>query len=490
MFNGNTNLDPASSYGNSPVDLINVSPTQDDFQISYADLLSPSGNDILFITGDHSVWGVTQFEGAFPLNAVYPFNVQSSPEICCSGGNTEWFVCQGDDKGVQKNCGHILFRGVTVEYLAAEDPWISIAHGDHMEGYNQDLMVWGENNFRNHDNLKNARGGMKVYIRPRQAVSTIDQDNIRACQAQSASPFSQASFTEDFSGGNLPTRFERSGDGVGAFCCEGTKGGSVFENGVVRFTGEDTRGDASGGLRSFLRTRESDYSANDFVAEVTVKIVPNQGSPNVGRNIAFFGLGPAETGLFGQPEEGIYLGVTPSNFDFGFVAALDDGTQTRVPGCSGDGTYRLRMEWDSPSQTLNFLVDENYVGGPFVADCALPPLYGGDNGFDATNARLFIGGDWNTEFDDFVVTLASDSTVSFCTIDAVDGLEWFSVVLRSQFLCLLVATSQILSCSHFSKASTQKPTLTSPAATPSNVPAKVSFICKVTIFNACKSLWL
>jgi hypothetical protein len=32
----------------------------------------------------------------------------------------------------------------------------------------------------------------------------------------------------------------------------GSFGGSVFENGYVRFTGQDTRGDASGGLRTYL----------------------------------------------------------------------------------------------------------------------------------------------------------------------------------------------------------------------------------------------
>ncbi|GFH56254.1 hypothetical protein CTEN210_12730 [Chaetoceros tenuissimus] len=76
---------------------------------------------------------------------------------------------------------------------SSEDPWISIAHGAHGEGYNSqgqnkdpngnvvDLMVWGENNVGNEaKDLKNAHGGMKAYIRLRQCQD-YDLDNIGIC---------------------------------------------------------------------------------------------------------------------------------------------------------------------------------------------------------------------------------------------------------------------------------------------------------------------
>lgn len=216
MFNGNTNLHPDASYGSAPppgtTDLTNLN----DFQINYRSLLASSdvGNDILFITGDHKVWGHMHWESAWPLQAVSPFTSTSS-NVCCNGGNTVWKSCEYDGLGIQKNCGHILYRP------ASEDPWISIANGDHFAGYNRggqnkdtdgnnvDLMVWGEVNYvctmkpvfnnkvlihvyslyqstfyleQGNDgvDLKNAHGGMKVYIRPR-AAQAFDVDNIGNC---------------------------------------------------------------------------------------------------------------------------------------------------------------------------------------------------------------------------------------------------------------------------------------------------------------------
>jgi hypothetical protein len=137
----------------------------------------------------------------------------------------------------------------------------------------------------------------------------------------------QAPLDEHFSSNTLPPGFERRG-GVGVPCCAGQVGGSVFENGHVRFLGEDTLGDGSGYLRSYLRTIVSDYSSVDFVAEVTVTIPPNQGVPNVGRNIVFFGLGTADAGAFGGPDnQSLYLAVQPKNFAPSIVGF--DGTARR-----------------------------------------------------------------------------------------------------------------------------------------------------------------
>src|SRR5262245_52314409 len=93
----------------------------------------------------------------------------------------------------------------------------------------------------------------------------------------------QSSILENFSAGVLPSELEITG-GVGQTCCGGEVGGPVFENGSVRFGADDTQGDGSGFLRTYLRTIQSDYSAVDFVAYVTATI-PNKGS--VARNIVF-----------------------------------------------------------------------------------------------------------------------------------------------------------------------------------------------------------
>jgi hypothetical protein len=94
-------------------------------------------------------------------------------------------------------------------------------------------------------------------------------------------------FVEDFSAGNLPPQLQAVG-GVGS----ATSHGTTCCNGQVRFQGLDTRGDRSGGLRSYLRTIQTDYSSVNFVAEVTVTVPPAPGYPSRGRNIVFFGLGP------------------------------------------------------------------------------------------------------------------------------------------------------------------------------------------------------
>lgn len=201
MFNGNTNLHPDATFGIPPADMDNFPLSQSDFQIPYRHLLGPNdpGNDILFITGDHLIWGYMHYESAWTTNGLesqYPFNRLSSQEICCSGGNIVVTACQNDGIGVVLNCGHILYRP------ALEDPWISIANGDHFTGYNrnhehlEDLMVWGESNYANDgSHLKNNHNGMKVYIRSRTRHATsrpaVDVNNIGFCPAINSDPIAR-----------------------------------------------------------------------------------------------------------------------------------------------------------------------------------------------------------------------------------------------------------------------------------------------------------
>lgn len=254
-------------------------------------------------------------------------------------------------------------------------------------------------------------------------------------------------FNEDFSGGSLPSQLEIVG-GVGSSvspglsCCGGQVGGPVFENGAARFRGRDTRGDGSGGLRSYLRTIEADYSSVSFVAEATVTIPPAPGSPNIGRNIVFFGLGPVlPVGAFGEPTAvGINVATLPTNFFPRFQVGNDDDPRiTHIDGaCGGNGTHRMRLEWNAQTRTAVASIDQNYLGGSFVADCVLDPITSfsdnllpaanaGDdftvdegaasglngsgslepNGTQPTNANIYIGGDWDAIFDDFNVEIVN-----------------------------------------------------------------------------------
>ncbi|ABM03562.1 gamma-D-glutamate-meso-diaminopimelate muropeptidase [Psychromonas ingrahamii 37] len=220
-------------------------------------------------------------------------------------------------------------------------------------------------------------------------------------------------FVEDFSGGNLPSHLEAVG-GVGTWysqgtrCCSGQVGGAVFEDGHVRFQGRDTRGDYSGGLRSYLRTIETDYSSVSFVAEVTVTIPE---VPRSGRNIVFFGLGPVlPVDKYGGPGteagSGISIGTLPTNFAPQFQVWNGVKPETKADvACGGNGTHRMRLEWNAETKTAVTSIDQDYSGGTFSADCTLPPI---TSFADQPNGsgRIFIGGDWDAIFDDLEVTIA------------------------------------------------------------------------------------
>jgi hypothetical protein len=218
-------------------------------------------------------------------------------------------------------------------------------------------------------------------------------------------------FVEDFSAGSLPSHLEAVGGAgssasSGTECCGAQVGAPVFENGHVRFSGLDTRGDQSGGLRSYLRTIETDYSSVSFVAEVTVTI-----PTNVGRNIVFFGLGPVLPvdrwgGPGTAPNSAISIATLPTNFFSGFAVANGIESQYQyVDTCGGNGTHRMRLEWNAQTKTAVTSIDQDYLGDAFSADCTLAPITSfasQPNG----NGRIYIGGDWDAIFDDLEVTIA------------------------------------------------------------------------------------
>ena len=61
--------------------------------------------------------------------------------------------------------------------------------------------------------------------------------------------------------------------------------------------------------------------------------------------------------------------------------------------------YKMRLTWNVQSSTSLFEVDANYGGGEFIADASIS-LFGGDNGFNGSNSRLFFGGSDGVIFKD------------------------------------------------------------------------------------------
>ncbi|MEM7040660.1 MAG: hypothetical protein AAF570_27100, partial [Bacteroidota bacterium] len=157
--------------------------------------------------------------------------------------------------------------------------------------------------------------------------------------------------------------------------------------------------------RSYLKTFFSDYASTGFAAEITVTL-NNQGGPGIG----FFGLGVGEplAGFFHSPRVGshVFARVMPTDFFGGGMDLVDNGTElgTFTDIDTGNGTHRIRLNYDSTAQTLRAVIDKDYDGGPFIPTTFLPDLADtSNNGFNATNARIFFGGATNVTFDDLSI---------------------------------------------------------------------------------------
>ena len=207
------------------------------------------------------------------------------------------------------------------------------------------------------------------------------------------------SFDEGFSAVTIPLNLEKTG--AGPF--------PTFNGSNVVFTGSSPVGPPDPMIRSYLRTRQDGYSSADFVAEITTTIPPFATLGNHQAAIAYFGLGVGTNLNFGQPDQGpvVWAMVQPDDFSPGFYGVSRDaggsGVVEPAPACGGDGTHRIRFQWISSTQTAILSIDEDYVGGPFVADCTLPAIDGGAVGLDVSQSRIFFGGDNTMSFDDLTV---------------------------------------------------------------------------------------
>ncbi len=177
---------------------------------------------------------------------------------------------------------------------------------------------------------------------------------------------------------------------------------ATFNGSVATFAG------GGDGGRSMLRTADTDYASTSFVAEITVSVVGGGGGGST-----FIGLGVGEpfAGFFQEPRTGahIFTRLQPNDFGAGGAVVTDNSAEFTSPGgtVAGNGTHRVRVQYDAAIQTIAFTIDQNYAGGPFVTDHVLGVRSTADNGFDATNARIFFGGASGATFDDLSVAAFS-----------------------------------------------------------------------------------
>ena len=168
MFDGNGELAAGYSYGTFVSNPVASTP---DFQRAFPVV----ANEILFITGDGSVWGIADYGdlralidtrgNAFGPNLAFETN---------SGGTT----------------GNVLSRNGVVE-----DPWISIV-GDHSYGVNNSWIVWGENNYPGiHRHLKNNHGGINVFVK---AADNVEPEIDLTTPANGAEYFLDAEILADY----------------------------------------------------------------------------------------------------------------------------------------------------------------------------------------------------------------------------------------------------------------------------------------------------
>ena len=193
-------------------------------------------------------------------------------------------------------------------------------------------------------------------------------------------------FTEDFSD-NSPGPNMALGVGFGTPTTDFTDAFTV------------TSGDLS---RIYLGTNDTDYSSVNFVFEATVTM-PAGTSP---WSSSFFGMGHADSDpdFYGEPLSPYALMAMRLDGG-GLINKQDNGAATLLerPSDIESKTHRMRMEWYQEAQLAAFHVDKDYSGGPFVSDLDFI-VDGSDNGFDAANSQLFVGGGGGVSFGDLAVS--------------------------------------------------------------------------------------
>ena len=169
--------------------------------------------------------------------------------------------------------------------------------------------------------------------------------------------------------------------------------------------------DSGDGGRAFIGTAGSDFASQDFTATIDF-INPATGGVN-----GFFGLGPGAQDApgavepdvgnsFGEPSLGpvTFIAFNADDRNGGEVVFADfenefNGTAPNTGPIVGSGSHTLQIDFDFAAQTVTYSAFVN--GAATITELAVVDV--SDNAFDATNARIFFGGEDGAAFDNFSV---------------------------------------------------------------------------------------
>lgn len=172
----------------------------------------------------------------------------------------------------------------------------------------------------------------------------------------------------------------------------------------------------SSGTRRYITTSQADFNLVDFVFEITFTV--NSPTPAQTAFIGF-GSGEGDPNFFTEPHTSIYLRQFPDDFENGQLRLTissapqsppNQPPETVISGATGpgNGTHRARIQKVGDIVTLG--VDEDYGGGPFIADYSAVRSMTTDLAFlNGTNSRLFFGvQSGNTTFDNLTVAVVPE----------------------------------------------------------------------------------
>jgi hypothetical protein len=193
--------------------------------------------------------------------------------------------------------------------------------------------------------------------------------------------------------------------------------------------------------RNYVRTIDDDYANHSFVAEITVS-TPSSDLQDV---YFGFGAGTANPDFFriadfaSDRASVMYFGENEPDFPTIEVLRTNNASSRSVfldPATGlGDGTYRVRLDYNWFQKSAVYSFDLNYAGGPFVADLTVPALSTLDNysstGWPSEDSRIYFGGDEGASFKDLQVTVTSDAFLmgDFTNDGNVTTADW--MVLRA-----------------------------------------------------------
>jgi len=177
----------------------------------------------------------------------------------------------------------------------------------------------------------------------------------------------------------------------------------IFTSSGASFRGSGMTASAEG--RAYIRTKNTDLLTNSFVAEITMNFAINQPS------IAWYGIGAnsVNSSFYNEPTGASMMIVPHTNTGGELDGRIQYGDRSN--SINQDGgifhnasslAYKMRLTWDIDTSFALFEVDTNYTGGEFIADTS-KTIFGGDNGFNSTNSRLFFGGSDGVTFKDLSI---------------------------------------------------------------------------------------